>query len=130
MNNRDFIGFVPYPLEIKERPELDVFPLNVVFAKFGKMYGKNVMGTALYEPDLESFKQEKDKCSMKYHNAFGGDCWLLVTYDLAEESYVGEKFINGKSVGMSFGQKWNIFFSHFTILGLTNGERCKFEEVC
>lgn len=129
MNNHDFIGFVPHQLKIKERPELDVFPLNVAFAKFGTRNGKNVMGTALYEPNLESFKQEEDKCSMKYHNAYGGDCWLLVTYDLAGKSYTGEKFINGKSVGISFGPEWKIFFAHFAILGLTNGERCEFEEI-
>ncbi|MFA6095211.1 MAG: hypothetical protein WC757_05030 [Candidatus Paceibacterota bacterium] len=129
MNNHDFIGFVPHPLEIKERPELDVFPFNVLFAKIGTRNGKNVMGTALYEPNLESFKREEDKCSMKYHNAYGGDCWLLVTYDLAKKSYMGEKFVNSKSVGISFGPEWKMFFVHFAILGLTNGERCEFEDI-
>ena len=129
MNNPDFIGFVPHPLEIKERPELDVFPLNVLFAKLGTRNGKNVMGTALYEPNLESFKREGKKCSMKYHNAYGDDCWLFVTHDLAKKSYRGEKFVNGKSVGISFGPEWKMFFVHFAILGLTNGERCEFEDI-
>ena len=129
MKNHDFIGFVPYPLEIKERPELDVFPLNVLFGKFGTRNGKNVFGTALYKPNLESFKREENKCSMKYHNAYGGDCWLLVTYDLAKKSYRGEKFINGKSVGISDGLEWKMFFVHFGILGLTNGEKCEFEYI-
>src|SRR3989338_8659005 len=129
MNNHDFIGFLPHPLEIKERPELDVFPLNVLFAKFGIRNRKNVMGTALYEPDLESFKREGEKYSMKYCNSYGGDCWLLVTYDSAEKSYRGEKFINGKSAGMAFGVQWQGFFVHFTALGLINGEHCEFQEV-
>ena len=129
MNNHDFIGFVPHPLEITERPELNVFPLNVLFAKRGIKNGKNVMGTALYEPNLESFKREGKKCSMKYHNAYGDDCWLLVTHDLAKKSYRGEKFVNGKSVGISFGPEWKMFFVHFAILGLTNGERCEFEDI-
>ena len=129
MNNHDFIGFVPHPLEIKGRPELDVFPLNVLFAKLGTRNGKNVMGTALYDPSIESFKGEEEKYSMKYHNVYGGDCWLLVTYDLAKKSYRGEKFVNGKSVGISFGSEWKMFFVHFAILGLTNGERCEFEDI-
>jgi hypothetical protein len=129
MNNHDFIGFVPHPLEIEERPELNVFPLNVLFAKFGTKNGKNVIGTALYEPNLESFKREGEKYSMEYRNAYGGDCWLLVTYDSAEKSYKGEKFVNGKSVGMAFGKEWQMFFVHFTALGLINGEQCKFEKL-
>lgn len=102
---------MPRPIETEGRPELDVFPFNVLFAKLGTRNGKNVMGTALYEPNLESFKREEDECSMKYHNAYGGDCWLLVTYDLAKKSYRGEKFVNGKSVGISFGQNGRCFSS-------------------
>ena len=128
MNNHDFIGFVPHRMDIAESVMYH-FPQNVLFGKRGVRDGKNVMGTALYEPNLESFKQEEDECSMKYQNAYGGDCWLLVTYDMAKKSYRGEKFINGKSVGISFGPEWKMFFVHFAILGLTNGERCEFEEV-
>lgn len=48
-------------------------------------------------PHMESFKREGEKYSMKYHNAYGGDCWLLVTYNPAKKSYKGEKFVNGKT---------------------------------
>lgn len=129
MNNHDFIGFVPHPLEIKERPELSVFPLNVLFGKYGIKNDENVMGTALYNPDLESYKQEEEQYSMKYHNAYGGDCWLLVNYDSAKKSYKGEKFVNGEFAGMAFGSEWKMFFVHFTMLGLKNGERCMFEKI-
>lgn len=68
---------------------------------------------------------------MKYRNAYGGDCWLKITHDTGEGvKYRGEKFVNGESVGMADGgNNWDMFFVHFAMLGLANGERCEFEEV-
>lgn len=126
---RGFSAFVPFPLKIPERPELNVFPLNVLFMSFGKRDGKTITGTALYEPDLETFKQEGEKFSMKYRNVYGGNCWLLIEYDATKKSYLGEKFVNEKSVVMAEGTEWNMFFVHFTMSGLAIGERCKFEDV-
>ena len=128
MNNHDFVGFIPKRMDIAESIMFH-FPQNVAFGKFGRKDGHNVFGTALYEPKLDTFEQEGEKYSMKYRNAYGGDSWLLVTYDSAGKSYRGEKFINGKSIGISFGTEWRMFFVHFAILGLTNGERCVFEEI-
>ncbi len=89
------------------------------------------MGTALYEPSFESFKLEEEKYSMKYHNVYGGDCWLRITYNAGDGiTYHGEKFMNGKSVGMADGgADWKMFFVHFTALGLANSERCEFEDI-
>lgn len=129
MNNHDFIGFVPHPLEITERPELNVFPLNMLFAKRGIKNGKNVMGTALYEPNLESFKREGEKCSMEYRNTHGGTSRLVIEYDMLKKSYHGEKLVNGESAGMASGPEWKMFFVHFTLLGLTKGEMCEFEDI-
>ena len=129
MNTHDFISFVPYPLEIKERPELDVFPLNVLFAKLGIRNGKNAMGTALYEPNLESFKREENKCSIEYYNIHGGKSRLVIEYDMLRKSYHGEKVVNGELAGMASGPEWKMFFVHFTMLGLTKGEMCEFEDI-
>lgn len=122
-------GFVPCPLEIKERSELNVFPLNVLFMQYGTRDGKIITGTAVYDPDLETFKQEGEKCSMKYHNAYGDNCWLKIEYDAARKSWHGEKFVNEKSVMSADGSGWQGFFVHFTMFGLAVGERCKFEDV-
>lgn len=122
-----FFGFVPHQLEIKDRPEFDVFPFNVLFMKCKVENERNITGTALYEPDLESFEVKDGVCSMYYHNVWGGKSWLVITYDPANRSYVGEKFVEEKSVGIATGVEWSMFFAHFTALGLTNGERCKFE---
>lgn len=122
-------GFVPRPLEIKERPELSVFPFNVLFAQYGARDGKPVMGSAVYEPDIASFRQEGDKYFMEYHNALGGKSWLVIEYDPFNKSYLGKKFVNGESAGMATGSDWRMFFFHFTSLGLSKGEHCKFEDI-
>ncbi len=120
------MGFVPYRLEIAGRPELNNFPLNVLFADFTLQNGERLFGSALYEPDLESFKKDGNEFTMKYRNKYGGDCWLCIAYDELKKSYRGEKFVNGKSTGSAYGIKWQGFFAHFTILGLAAGERCEF----
>jgi len=113
-----FIGFVPGRLEIKERPELSVFPYNVLFASHKITNRKR----ALYLPDIESFKQDPDKLSMRYHNDCGGKSWLLIEYNPLKRSYLGQKFVNNKSVMEASGNEWSMFFVHFTMLGLTDGE--------
>ena len=130
MNNNDFIGFVPHILEIEERPELNVFPLNILFARWGMKNGIRIMGSALYEPNFATFEQNDAESSMVYRNKHGGDGWLKITYNTGKGiKYRGEKYIDGKSVGMATGGNWKEFFIHFTALGLTKGERCEFEEV-
>jgi hypothetical protein len=129
LKNGRLAGFVPSRLEIKERPELNVFSLNVAFASYTGKNGKIIMGTALYEPDIESFKQEPDKVSMGYHNAYGGNCRLLIEYNPLKKSYLGQKFVNDKLVWESTGVEWRMFFFHFTMLGLSDGERCEFEAI-
>lgn len=121
-------GFVPCRLEIKDRPELSTFPFNVLFAQHKVVNGKTIMGSSLYEPDLESFKIDGEVHSMEYHNIYGGKGWLVIEYDVSKESYLGKKIVNRESVGMAVGTQWNMFFVHFTALGLANGEGCEFQD--
>lgn len=129
--NNGFTAFIPHQLEIEDKSELSNFPLNVLFASWTIRNGASIMGTALYEPDFATFKQNGAESSMEYHNKYGGDCWLKITHNAgAGIKYHGEKFVSGKSVGMADGgDNWKMFFVHFTALGLANGERCEFEEV-
>ena len=123
-----FFGFVPHRLEIEGRPELGFFPFNVMFLQY-KMEGEvRVTGTAIYEPDLESFRQESDVWSMGYHNAYGGTGRLVIEYYPEQKRYEGTKFVHGEEVGSAGGTEWNMFFVHFTALGLANGERCMFDD--
>ena len=122
-------GFVPHRLYIEGRPELTNFPFNVMFARYKVEDGKTIMGSVIYEPDLGSYEQDGDKCFMKYHNVYSGNSWLVIEYNGSNKSYLGMKIVNGESVGMATGLQWNMFFVHFTALGLANRERCKFKEI-
>jgi hypothetical protein len=121
--------FIPRELRVKGRPELRVFPLNVLFAKYKLQNGKTIMGSAKYEPDLASLKQDKNHWSMRYQNAYGGNSSLLIEYDVSRKAYAGEKCVDDEVVGMANGPDWNIFFTQVTAIGLSNGEKCMFEEV-
>lgn len=56
-------------------------------------------------------------------------CGVVDSYDEENKKYRGEKIINGKSAGMAIGgEDWQLFFVHLTMLGLANGEPCKFEK--
>lgn len=122
-------GFIPKHLKIHGRRELKFFPLNVMFARFKVENGKTIMGSAIYNPDLESYKKTDSFASMKYLNIYNPQCWLQIDYDKSNKSYRGEKFIKGLSVGFACGVSWDMFFIYFTALGLSIGERCEFE-VC
>lgn len=124
-----FYSFIPQRLTIKERPELSNFPLNVMFASFIIKNGIQTMGSALYEPDFSTYLQVDKNSSMQYRNVYGGDSKILITYDRSNRSWEGRKFVKGKSIDIADGPNWKSFFVHFTSLGLSNGERCKFEEV-
>lgn len=127
VNRGIFYGFVPHRLEIENRPELNVFPFNVLFVQYKVENGKTISGSAIYEPDLGSYKRVGDVSSMEYHNIYGPANWLMIEYDKSKQSYLGKKIVNGESVGIAMGMHWNMFFIHFTALGLANGERCEFE---
>ncbi|MCX6789177.1 MAG: hypothetical protein NTZ42_01015, partial [Candidatus Gribaldobacteria bacterium] len=121
VQHRHFYAFVPHRLEIASKPEWNNFPFNVVFMSFKIKDGKQISGTALYEPDFDTY--QKDGClnSMRYHNAYGGDCHLIITYDEEKKKYHGEKFVNGELVVSADGaDNWRMFFVHLTLLGVAN----------
>lgn len=128
MDNHDFIGFVPHRMDIAESVMYH-FPQNVLFASFCEKEGVLCMANAVYKPDLESLSEQDDTVSMRYLNDYGGNHWLVISYDSDKKTWKGEKFVNGESIGLAFGSQWNMFFFHFTMLGLANGERYEFEEV-
>ena len=123
-----FCGFVPCRLEIAEKPQFNNFPLNVLFVSYTVKDGQRISGTALYEPEFSTYQKDGHLNYMKYRNVYGGDCYLIISYNEEKKLYCGEKFMNGKLVGCADGgNNWNMFFTHLTMLGLANGERCKFD---
>lgn len=122
-------AFVPNKLEIDGRPELSIFPFNVLFHGFAIKDNKLWSAYALYEPELDSYKEEDGKQKMKFTNKYGADCWLEIIYDKKEQRYEGTKHIGNDLNGQAFGRNnWNLFFIHLTMLGLGEGEACMFED--
>jgi hypothetical protein len=122
-------GFVPHRLEIVWKPEWNRYPFNVLFMG-GKVNsdGAKMTGSAIYEPEFGTYKKTGHLSCMRYRNAYGGDCYLMIAFDEENKKYRAEKFVNGDCVSMTDGSDdWDLFFIHLTLSGLANGERCKFE---
>lgn len=123
-------SFIPRRLKIASSPQLSNFPFNVVFMKKKIKNGNLITGTALYEPDLDTFEKNDKIYLMRYHNIYGGDCYLVIAFDEIKKQHYGQKNINGRSVGFVDGERdWKLFFINFTMLGLSNGEKCRFENL-
>lgn len=116
--------FVPQRLEIPERPELNNFPYNIVFAT-NRLNDKEkeIQETAVYEPDLSTFVEEWSKQKMKYYNNLNPErrFWVEIIYDTIGQSYFGTKYCGDKNVGSASGNKWDGFFIHLTLLGVSSG---------
>jgi hypothetical protein len=126
--NIGLVGFIPHSLAIENRHELDVFPLNVMFAKEKETEAGGVISAySLYEPLINSYTVEGNAASMEYINIYSHSCYLKITYDYVTKSYTGDKYVKEKLVLSSVGPNWKTFFFHFTMLGLSLGERCKYE---
>jgi len=122
-------SFIPRRLGIEGLPKYNNMPFNVMFQKFISKNGIIISGTAIYEPSFLTFQENEDNCSMIYKNIYGGNSWLKVSYNNQENTWNGLKVVNDKSAGQAFGTDWKIFFIHFTMLGLSNGEKCKLEKL-
>jgi len=121
-------AFIPKRLEVEGRPELENFPFNVMFQSFTEKKDKLISGTALYEPDIESYEIEDKEIQMTYRNKFCHNQFLIIVYNEDKKSYKGYKYI-GKDRSYAVGENWQQFFIHFTMIGLLFGEACEFKEV-
>ena len=126
---RHFVGFVPRRLEIKGRPELINFSLNVLFASYTEINGHTVMCSSLYHPDLSSFKKKGGKQKMYYRNEYNPEDWLEIIYNTKTGYYEGQKYCHNKKAIRTFGVGWQGFFQHFTMFGLSKGETCLYERI-
>jgi len=122
-----FTGFVPHRLDIEDRPELTDFPLNVLFANFFVSNGIQMVASALYKPDFESFSIQGKEKVLKYKNSNREEDELIITR--GENGWSGEKIIRGKKSLIACGAEWDGFFVHLTLNGLSVGEACKYESL-
>jgi hypothetical protein len=126
-----FFGFIPHRLEIKEFPEYDNFPFNILFVSYANIDGVNTSGSAVYYPDLSTFQEGEEKQSMTYYNQYDEkrNWTVVIEYDKQRKSWEGTKYCKGEFKGCGGGTEWNMAFAHLTALGVTNGERVKFEKM-
>lgn len=128
--NGTLYSFIPMPLVIEERPELNVFSYNVLIAMHHiNKEGKLEMGSVVYEPDLSSYKDMGIVKSLSYLNIYNPDYRLDIKYNAEEKSYRCDKFRGEERLGVADGKEWNLFFIQVGILGLANGETCEFQEI-
>jgi hypothetical protein len=118
--------FIPIRLEIAEHPEIDVLPLNILFAKSTARDGMLVTGSALYSPDMSTLQVDAQRIALTYRNPMDNSWIVIIEYDTEHKSWKGTKSAHGKDLVFSFGSKWEEFFKHLTLSGLQNGEPCAF----
>jgi len=122
-------GFIPMELHLKDLPELYCFPYNIMFGNYTVRNQVYVFGHSIYNPDLESFKENDEMKSMNYYNEHNHDWKVEITYYKKRNAYEGTKYNLDRSMLYASGTSWNMFFAHLTMLGPTDGETCVFKEV-
>lgn len=130
IRNGSFYSFIPMHLAIKERPELNIFPYNVLIAMYGaNKEGKTEMASVVYEPALLTHIDNGKTQSLSYFNIYNSDYRLEISFDNKEESYSCQKFYKENLLVIADGREWKMFFVQVGILGLANGENCLFREI-
>lgn len=112
--------FIPRPFEMPERPELSVFPQNILIAGF-KENIEDVM-IAGYIPDLETYILNEYVRSLKYLNNLDSNHWLEISYDEDKSAWSIEKYYQDKLLGNVYGIEWQGFFYQLGLLGLGEEE--------
>ena len=114
--------FIPKRLEIEGKPELNNFPLNVMFMSICKADDNHQTElTTIYLPDFATYQENNKEQKMKYFNSLDKSrkFWLEIIYSKEKESYIGNKFCGKKFAGSAYGKEWNMFFVHLTSLGIS-----------
>lgn len=114
------IATIPRRLEVKDRRDLIDFPQNILFGTLLAIRNIPMIGTSVYEPDIESFKKELGTRSMTYYNTIDG-LWVVVITKVAS-TWKGQK-LNQDAVVLSVSEKsWKEFFYNLTVGGLSKDE--------
>jgi hypothetical protein len=122
-------GFIPMGLYLKNLPELSCFPYNIMFGNYTMRNQALVFGHSIYNPDLESLKENEEIKSMNYYNKYNRTWRIEIIYYQKRNSYEGTKYNFDKGILYASGTSWNMFFTHLTMHGPSNGETCIFEEI-
>lgn len=131
-------AFIPNRLTVAHRFELNIFPLNVLFLSTKMENGVKISGSALYEPDLSSYRDDGRIQRLVYYNKYERelhhtrDWWLEIRFNKETRAYQGTKYCREEAIVMAgdthptVDANWHRFFISLTRGGLSNRERCLF----
>lgn len=131
-----FVGFLPKPLRLENKPELSVFPFNVLIGRYTIRDGKQILGSALYEPDLSSLKMDESRnLILVYKNRYDSRYKLKIFLDKSLKIRICEKYRENELIATANGildwektdESWKKFFMQVALIGLDNGETCRFD---
>lgn len=122
-------AFIPNRLNIDIKPELSIFPFNILFMSYTEKDGQLVTGTSIYSPDISTYINNSYIAKMIYRNHYGLNSKIIIKYEFGTGGYEAQKFVNDVIVQSAFGKDWKNFFINLTMSGIHNGEACEFENV-
>ncbi len=115
------LAFIPRRLAIPERPELNDFPLNIIFSNRVDIPKGGDIRLALYEPDFSTFESKEGKKELIYRNTHGGDSQVKVIKE-AKGYYTGVRTIKGVDKNFVNGETWKFFFLYLSLYGIFGDE--------
>ena len=115
------LAFIPRRLAIPERPELNDFPINILFSNRIDIPKGGDIRLALYEPDFSTFESKEGKKELIYRNTQGGDSQVQIIKN-PQGYYTGVRTIKGVDKGFSNGETWKYFFIYLGLPGIFQDE--------
>lgn len=129
MTRYDDYAFIPRTLEIPALPELSVFPFNVLFARFRTRPSGRKGYSAVYGPDIRTYRTGPEEAVMDYKNELDPRFHLEITYNKANGTYRGDRYVQATLETTSFGREWHEFFIQLGAVGLLEGETVHIDDI-
>ena len=76
---KSYVGFIPHRLDVEGRPELNEFPYNVLYVSYRRVHGIDISGSALYEPEIESYRISGQLKILDYKNIYCPENFLIIS---------------------------------------------------
>jgi hypothetical protein len=105
-------AFIPSPLLIDGRPELNQFPLNIMFG-----CAWNVSAHALYVPRFDTYTNLSLGTKMTYVNERDLRALVVIEYSASIYRWRGSKYFYSERLSVAVGNEWHNFFIHLTMVG-------------
>jgi hypothetical protein len=125
-----FLGCIPHQIEAdwddKWGPLLAGFPLNIQYAAVVPRWNKEpAIITALYEPDLDSFRETETTRKMTYFNTRGGDFRVEVALQKGSSRLDTFKYEGEKLIAEATGSDFDSAMLQTTMIGMQKTERVR-----